>query len=181
MTTRDPDDTALLDRARGGDREAQGMLISRYADDVYRLTARLLSDRDLARDAAQDAFINVLNGLGSFRGQASVRTWILRVAANAAMTLGRRQTRRREIPLETAANAPAAARDTGDEVAARLDATRMEALLAQLPPKQRMAVILRIQNGLSYAEVGDVIDCSEGSARVNYHLGIRKLRELAAS
>ena len=180
MTTRDPDDTALLDRARAGDREAQGILISRYAEDVYRLTARLLSDADLARDAAQDAFVNVLNGLGAFRGQASVRTWMLRIAANAATTLGRRQTRRREIPLDAAGDVGDGA-DPGQDAAARLDGARMETLLAQLPEKQRMAVVLRIRSGLSYAEVGEVIDCSEGSARVNYHLGIKRLRELAAS
>jgi len=180
VTIPDPDDTALLDRARAGDREAQGILISRYAEDVYRLTARLLSDADLARDAAQDAFVNVLNGIGGFRGQASVRTWILRIAANAAATLGRRRTRRREIPLDAAGD-PADAAGGDDSAAARLDGARMERLLERLPEKQRMAVVLRIRNGLSYREVGEVIDCSEGSARVNYHLGIKRLRELAES
>ena len=180
MTIPDPDDTALLDRARAGDREAQGILISRYAEDVYRLTARLLSDADLARDAAQDAFVNALNGIAGFRGQASVRTWILRIAANAATTLGRRRTRRREFPLDAAGD-PADAGGGDDSAAARLDGARLERLLARLPEKQRMAVVLRVRNGLSYREVGEVIDCSEGSARVNYHLGIKRLRELAES
>jgi RNA polymerase sigma-70 factor (ECF subfamily) len=56
----------------------------------------------------------------------------------------------------------------------------LQKLLADLPMKQRMAVILRAQQGLSYAEVGAAIDCSEGAARVNYHLGIKRLKELAA-
>jgi RNA polymerase sigma-70 factor (ECF subfamily) len=60
----------------------------------------------------------------------------------------------------------------------RAEAGRVAALLEHLPPKQRMAVILRVNRGLSYAEVGDLLDCSEGAARVNYHLGVKRLREL---
>ena len=58
------------------------------------------------------------------------------------------------------------------------EAERAGRLLERLPPKQRMAVTLRIQQGLSYAEIGAVIDCTEGAARVNYHLGVKRLREL---
>lgn len=172
------DEAALLDRARAGDREAQGLLIGRYADDVYRVTSGVLRDHDLAQDAAQDTFVNVLRGIGSFRGQASLRTWIMRIAANAATTIGRRSTRRREQPLD-AAEPVALENDAGSAAETRADAQRLEALLARLPPKQRMAVTLRIQQDLSYAAIGEIIDCSEGAARVNYHLGIRRLREMA--
>jgi RNA polymerase sigma-70 factor (ECF subfamily) len=51
-------------------------------------------------------------------------------------------------------------------------------MLVRLPPKQRLAVTLRIHNGLSYAEVAQVMKSTEGAARVNYHLGIKRLREL---
>jgi RNA polymerase sigma-70 factor (ECF subfamily) len=175
------DEATLIARARDGDRDAQEALVRRYTDDVFRVTYRLLGDRDLAEDAAQDAFVNALHGLGSFRGDASFKTWLLRVALNAAKTLGRRQTRRREIPLVAADTTPAATRDIADTVAGQSEGARLQTLLEKLPTKQRMAVILRVQNGLSYAEVGQAIDCSEGAARVNYHLGIKRLRELAES
>jgi RNA polymerase sigma-70 factor (ECF subfamily) len=55
---------------------------------------------------------------------------------------------------------------------------RLSGLVEKLPPKQRMAVLLRVTKGLSYAEVGEILECSEGAARVNYHLGIRRLREM---
>lgn len=171
----------MIARARDGDRAAQEALINRYADDVFRVTYRLLGDRDLAQDAAQDAFVNALHGLAKFRGDASFKTWLLRVALNAAKTLGRRQTRRREIPLIAAESEPSAGRDIADAVAGQSEGERIQGLLQQLPMKQRMAVILRAQSGLSYAEVGEAIDCSEGAARVNYHLGIKRLRELAES
>jgi RNA polymerase sigma-70 factor (ECF subfamily) len=53
-------------------------------------------------------------------------------------------------------------------------------MVDRLPPKQRLAVTLRIHQGLSYAEAAQVMKCSEGAARVNYHLGIKRLRELLA-
>ena len=174
------DESALIARARTGDRDAQDALIRLYAADVYGLTSRLLGDRDLAQDAAQDAFVNALHGLERFRGEASFRTWLLRIALNAARTLGRRQTRRREISIVVASDT-AVEGDVANSALGRIDGKKLELLLQKLPTKQRMAVVLRAQNGLSYAEVGDAIGCSEGSARVNYHLGIKRLRELAQS
>ena len=60
----------------------------------------------------------------------------------------------------------------------RTEVARVRALLACLPEKQRLAVQLRVDEGLSFREIGGVIDSSEGAARVNYHHGIRRLREL---
>ncbi len=173
------DDAVLIALAREGDRAAQDALIRRYADDVYRVTLRFLEDRDLAQDAAQDTFVNALNGLHGFRGDASFKTWILRIAVNASKTLGRRRTRRREIPIVAAESEPAGGRDVAEALAAQMAGTKLERLLHMLPPKQRMAVTLRVQSGMSYIDIGNAIDCSEGSARVNYHLGIKRLRELA--
>ena len=67
--------------------------------------------------------------------------------------------------------------DAGSDVATRAEADRVGRLVDKLPPKQRMAVTLRIQQGLSYDEIGRIMKCSEGAARVNYHLGIKRLRE----
>ena len=69
-------------------------------------------------------------------------------------------------------------RDALRRQTSKRSATRASALLERLPEKQRMAVSLRINQGLSYQEIGVVLDCTEGAARVNYHLGIKRLREL---
>jgi RNA polymerase sigma-70 factor, ECF subfamily len=123
--------------------------------------------------------INALRALHTFRGDASFRTWLLRIALNAARTMARRQYHRREVALEAAAEL--AANDTGaaSDVVMKDEAERARELLAQLPEKQRMAVSLRVNQGLSYQEIGRVLDCTEGAARVNYHLGVKRLRELA--
>jgi RNA polymerase sigma-70 factor (ECF subfamily) len=172
------DDTSLLARARSGDREATELLVSRYLRDVYEMAARVLGDRDLAEDAAQDAFVNALGALHRFRGESSFRTWLLRIALNSARTLARRRGRRREVAIDLVEDIPG---DSGDEVT-RIgnvdDAKRVEVVLQRLPEKQRLAVMLRLQQNLSYTEVAAALSCSEGAARVNYHLGLKRLREL---
>lgn len=173
------DDAALLVRARAGDVRAREALIARYLDDVYALTARMLGDRDSGADAAQDAFVNALRGLDSFRGEASFRTWLLRIAANAARTMMRRSGRRRETPLEVAE--PLLADPAPDPAALTVqhdEAERALALLSKLPARQREVVTLRVTQGLDYREIGRIVGCSETAARVNYHHGMNRLREL---
>ncbi|HSJ25754.1 MAG TPA: RNA polymerase sigma factor [Longimicrobiales bacterium] len=172
------EEAALLERARAGEPEARELLVRRYVDDVYRLTVRILGDRDLAQDATQDAFVNALGALHRFRGDASFRTWLLRIAVNAARSIGRRQVRRREVNLVLADHEPSRGQDPATRAENATEVERVERVLATLPRKQRMAVALRVQQGLSYAEIAAALDCSEGAARVNYHLGVKRLREL---
>lgn len=175
---REIDEASLIARARDGDELAIDQLVRRYLGDVYSVTSRVLHDHELAQDAAQEAFVNALRGLQRFRGEASFRTWLLRIAVNAARTIGRRQTRRREVVLDEAQSVADERVDAAGAAVIRDEAGRINAVLARLPEKQRMAVSLRVHQGLSYQEIGAVLDCSEGAARVNYHLGVKRLREL---
>lgn len=172
-----PDDAELVERARAGDREALNLLLSRHLDAVYHTAYRILGDRDAAQDAAQDAFVSAVRALDGFRGDASFRTWLLRITVNAARSSGRRAGRRREAPLELVGERPGSEADPAEAAVQADEVERVEAALAQLPEKQRLSVTLRLQ-GLSHREVAEATDTSEGSARVNYHLGIKRLREL---
>jgi RNA polymerase sigma-70 factor (ECF subfamily) len=172
------DEGSLIARARTGDREAQELLIGRYVRDVYGAAIRILGDPDLAEDAAQDAFMNALRGLDRFRGESSFKTWLLRIAFNSARSVARRRGRRREVALTLVENAAGGEPDLATGVVRRAEFARAAKLLERLPPKQRMAVTLRVNQDLSYAEIGQIMDCTEGAARVNYHLGIKRLREL---
>ncbi|HUG40938.1 MAG TPA: sigma-70 family RNA polymerase sigma factor [Longimicrobiales bacterium] len=174
----DEDDQALVARARLGEGAALDALVSRHSRAVYELAYRVLGDSDLAEDAAQDAFVRALRALKGFRGDASFRTWLLRIALNTARSAGRTRTRRGEVPLELVSETLGGDADPEREAVARTEAARAERALAALPEKQRLAVTLRLHQGLSHREIADLTDMSEGSARVNYHLGVKRLREL---
>lgn len=171
------DENGLIERARTGDRAAFGELVRLHRDAVYRFVARWLADPDQALDVAQDVFVRAFNGLKDYRGESRFRTWLFSIALNAARSVARRQKRRGEVQLEALANI-AASLTPPDARAARAEAfARAARELATLPEKQRGAVTLRIYEGLSFKEIGEIIGCSEGAARVNYYHGIQKLRE----
>lgn len=172
------DEAGLIAAARSGDADAREALARRYLQDVYATALRILGDGDAAADAAQDAMVNALNGLDGFRGDASFRTWVLRITVNAARSLGRRKGRRKEVSLALVHDQSDDEPDISSRVVTQDEAARARDMLAQLPTKQRLAVTLRIDQGLSFREVGTTIGCSEGAARVNYHLGVKRLREL---
>ena len=175
MATVIPTDTELLERARTGDADA---LVRAYTAEVYRTAYRVLGDADLAADATQDAFVNAIGALSRFRGEASLRTWLLRIAVNAARSIGRRRGRRREIALDAAATVAARDGRIEERAVAGAEVERAQRALERLPEKQRLCVTLRVQEDLSYAEIGEIVGCSEGAARVNYHYGVQRLREV---
>lgn len=153
-------------------------LVDRHHGAAFRVALSLVSDPDLAQDVAQDAFLKAFRGLSGFRGDASFRTWMLTIAANTAKGALRKAMRRRETALDGVA--PVESPEASPEARAAIgeEAERARRMLAKLPEKQRMSVQLRVDEGLSFREIGEVIGSSEGAARVNYFHGIRRLREL---
>ncbi len=173
-----PDDQELVARARSGDERALGALVDRHHAAVFRTALAILRDEDQAADVAQDAFLKAFRGLDGFRGDAAFRTWMVSIAANEARSMLRRVGRRRETGLESAEVVPAPGTSPADRALQRLEADRVRSLLGRLPEKQRLAVTLRIEEGMSFREVGKAIGSSEGAARVNYFHGVRRLREM---
>ncbi len=173
-----PTDEELVQRVREGDEQAMNVLVDRHHGAVFRTCAAILSDEDLAADASQNSFLKAFKAVDRFRGEAAFRTWLLAIAGNEARGLLRKVKRRREDRLEDVDMLPAGGNDPSAEVALRSEVARVRAVLADLPEKQRLSVSLRIFEGLSFREIGETIDSTEGSARLNYHHGLRRFREL---
>jgi RNA polymerase sigma-70 factor (ECF subfamily) len=175
VTDVDPD-RELVERFRDGDRAAFDQLVRRHQRGVWHLVRRYVrSDADAA-DVTQQAFVRAFRGLVTFRGAASVRSWLYRIAINCALSWLR--DHRREQPAEIAEDAltdhhQAPARIEGDQVSARL-----RSAIAQLPPKQKMVLELRIFDDLSFREVAELADCSENTAKVNFHYAVKRLRDI---
>lgn len=170
-------DEVLVRRARDGEESALSALVKRHADAVYRVALAIAGDPDVAQDVSQDAFLKAFRGLEGFRGDAAFRTWLLTIAANAARGALRRQGRRRETDLDAAPPVASEVRGPDEDAVLVSEAARAREALGRLPEKQRLSVQLRVDEGLSFREIAEVIGSTEGAARVNYFHGIRKLRE----
>jgi RNA polymerase sigma-70 factor (ECF subfamily) len=173
-----PSDEELVDRARSGEMEAMDELVFRHHALVYRVAFGILRDEERAADAAQETFLKAFKGLKGFRGDAAFKTWLLTIAANEARGDLRRSGRRQELSLEAAGPVPSKEVSAAESMEMEEDAHRVRALLSNLPEKQKQAVTLRIFEELSFREIGAIIGSSEGAARVNYHHGIRRLKEM---
>jgi RNA polymerase sigma-70 factor (ECF subfamily) len=176
------DESYLIDRSQRGDLSAFNALVECYQRQVYNLCLRLLASAEAAEDATQEAFIAAYRRIDSFRG-GSFRAWLLRIAANASYDELRRQRRRPAASLEAAmatggaAEAPSPAAGPEDE-ALRLElGAHLQEGLATLPPDQRLAVILRDVQGLSYEEVAEVMRSSVGTVKSRIARGRTRMRE----
>ena len=129
-----------------------------------------------ASDVTQQVFVRAFRGLGAFRGAATVRSWLYRIAINTALSWIR--DHRREQPAEIAEDALVEAHPGPARLAEGQDGVRLRAAIAQLPPKQKLVLELRVFDDLSFKEVAELADCSENTAKVNFHYAVKRLRDI---
>ena len=173
--TRDPD-LDVVERFRGGERAAFDLLVRRHQKGVWRMVRRYIrSDADAA-DITQQVFVRAFRGLAAFRGAASVRSWLYRIAINCSLSWIRDHKREQpaEIDEESLVEAPIAqGRLEGSE-----DGVRLRSAIEKLPPKQKLVLELRVFDDLSFKEVAELADCSENTAKVNFHYAVKRLRDI---
>lgn len=174
----DPSDAALVERARAGDDAALSALVRRHQDAAFRVALSITRDEDTAQDVVQEAFVKAFRALDRFRGDAAFRTWMLTITANEGRGALRKRKRRAETSIDGLAPIEVDEPSPADLAELASESARAREMLENLPEKQRLSIALRIDEGLSFREIGDVIGSSEGAARVNYFHGIRRLREL---
>lgn len=178
--TAEPTDADLVGQAQEGSKDALDQLVLRHHGSVFRSVFAMLKDEDAAADATQDAFVKAMHALARFRGDSSFRTWVVAIAVNEVRGQMRKVKRRREEPLDSTFELVSGEQDALQRVTQGDEVRRIRTALEQLPEKQRLAVGLRIFEGMSFKEVGEAIHSTEGSARVNYHHGLKRLREMLA-
>ena len=143
------------------------------------LAYRLTGDEEDARDVVQEAYFRAYKGLGRFRGDAQFSTWMYRITANCASTqLGRRRRHRHDElheDLAVADERPSA--DPELQLEAVGLRSRVQAALAELPPKLRAVVVLRDIYDLPHEAIAAELGISESAAKVRLHRARKKLRE----
>jgi len=180
-----PSDTTLLERCAAGDRDALDDLFRRYRTVAYRVAYRLLGREADALDAVQDAFVKALKHLDRFRGHSSFKTWLLRIASNAALDVGRQRKREARVP-QAPRDDPPDRYGPADLPAPEAELTRtdlrdaIDAALARLPDTQRQTFVLHIDGGLTYKEVADTLGISIGTVMSRLFYARQKLKTLLA-
>jgi len=174
--------------ARQGHEPAFRELVRRYERPVFSLIYRMVRDRALAEDLAQETFVKVLNGIRSYRPEFKFSSWIFKIANNAAID----HLRRKHLDTLSLEGSPLAhsldaaeatalqigARDESplDEVAARELGTAIERAIARLRPEYRACILLRDVEGYSYDEIAQTLDLPLGTVKTYIHRARNELR-----
>ncbi|MBV8950344.1 MAG: sigma-70 family RNA polymerase sigma factor [Actinobacteria bacterium] len=169
----------LVAAAKAGDRVAFEEIVRATYVDTYTLALRLTANEEDARDVVQEVYLRAWKGIGRFRGDAQLTTWLYRITANASSTYVTRRRRHRSEPLDPLSE-PAEERvemqpEAAVESAVALE--RLAAAVAELPPKLRAIVVLKDVYGLSHEAIAEELGISVSAAKVRLHRGRRRLQE----
>jgi RNA polymerase sigma-70 factor (ECF subfamily) len=169
----EPTDEHLARAARFGDLDAFRGLVRRHRSRIYSLALRLVRDRTEAEDMAQEAFLRIYRGLGSFRGESAFTTWMVRVALNTFNRYLKRLPREAPLPTspgdpdrtEEAAGGVAPGPDPEADLLASLEAERLRRLVAALPRPFREAVTVFYLQERSVEEAAAALAISTGTLK----------------
>jgi RNA polymerase sigma-70 factor (ECF subfamily) len=185
-------DQEIVALARDGREAAYRELIRRYERPVFSLVLRMVRDRQLAEDLAQETFIKALNAIGSYRPEFKFSSWIFKIANNAAID----HLRRREVDTLSIDGAPNATTpddieatalqvgDRGETPLAELEARELggaiERAIGRLRPEYRSCIMLRHVEGLAYEEIAQLLDLPLGTVKTYIHRARHELRDMLA-
>jgi RNA polymerase sigma-70 factor, ECF subfamily len=181
-------DQEIVALARGGEEAAYRELVRRYERPLFSLLYRMVRDRELAEDLAQETFVKALNAIESYRPEYKFSSWIFKIANNAAIDhLRRRELDTLSLDGSPHAETPEAMQATALQIGARqespLDAVEakelggaIEAAIGRLRPEYRSCILLRHVEGRAYEEIAEILDLPLGTVKTYIHRARNELR-----
>lgn len=169
-----PSDEQLMLGLRDGELAAFDALFRRHYETVRAFCARTMGSANNGEDLAQETFLRILRHRATFRGDARFTTWAYRIARNVCLEQLGRLSRERRLAEQWRADAASAAPgqpDPGDDASERLAAA-----MASLPADHRELLVLCRYQGLPFTEIGAILGCTAGAARVRAHRALTALR-----
>jgi RNA polymerase sigma-70 factor (ECF subfamily) len=180
----------LVEAFREGKPGAFDAIVRTHQDRVYAFCLRMLSDREDALDVAQEVFLSAYRNLAGFRGEASLSTWLIRIAANRSLNrIRQRATRaaREVMSIEPQGDSESLFQPPGREgdrpdrmVESRETRKILEAAIANLDEDSRMLVLLSDVEGLSYEELSEEVGIPLGTVKSRLHRARMALRKMLA-
>lgn len=178
-------DSVVVRKVQAGEVAAFDQLVVKYRERIYSVIYNLTSNREDASDLTQDAFIKAFQSINRFGGQSSFFTWLYRIAVNGAHTHLRKNRLRTFFSIEQASEEEKTPEWLGQlaieagaekEIFARDLRQRLNEAFQKLSIKHRTVITLFEIDGLSHAEIAEVMDCSEGTVRSRLHYAKNQLQ-----
>jgi RNA polymerase sigma-70 factor (ECF subfamily) len=153
----------VIEGCQNGDQEAFRELFETHKDRVYSIALRYAGDPAVAMDIAQEVFVKLMSRIGQFRGDSSFESWLYRLVVNCCLDHRRRHKRLQPL-LDEVLDLFRSPQQTPLEDLMRDEMqAEVRRVVAKLAPEQRIAVVLRYTEGLSYEEIAEATGCSRGT------------------
>lgn len=177
METSHDADEWLMAQVALGHRQHLAHLMRRYASPLLTFIQRMVGDPHRSEELFQEVFLRVWTKRSKYRFPRSFRSWLFAIAANHCRTEYRRR-RFSVVSLNTPdSQEPEASGVSPMESAISTETSQLVAeAVRQLPARQRAVVVMRVWNGMSYAEIADVLTCGEATVRSHMHHGLATIR-----
>ncbi|MCK4412411.1 MAG: RNA polymerase sigma factor [Candidatus Eisenbacteria sp.] len=176
----EPDDAGLLRSVGAGSEPAFRTLFDRWSPRLGRFLFRVAGSRETGEDLLQEAFVRIVHAAPRFEPRGSVGAWMYRICANLAYSHWRRQrARAAAIPCKPLVleSLPATSAEAPDRMRlSRAFSEDVGRALERLSRNHRVVFLLKAQQGLTYAEIGEILQCPEGTAKSRFHYAVRHLR-----
>ncbi len=159
----DANDREVIEACQRGDYDAFRALFEAHKDRVYSIALRYSGDRAEAMDIAQETFLKLLGSIRDFRADSSFESWLYRIVVNRCLDHKRRG--RRWLPfLDGLLDAVSAPAESALHRLLRAEQEQsVQSIVGKLPAEQRIVVVLRYTEGLSYDQIAEVLGCSAGT------------------
>ena len=171
------DDNELIQKFQNGDEKAFEQLVRNNLNNVFGFFMKVTRDEMSAEDLTQDVFMKLYKNLKNFRHDSNFSTYLYRINSNTVNSWITRNKWKNLLHLDQAP-------DKGEyDIKNEAEWTKEElwSEISKLPNKQRRVMILRITDSLSYSEISKITGMSEGTAKVNFHHGLKKLKEVLSN
>ena len=171
------DDNELIQKFQNGDEKAFDQLVRNNLNNVFGFFMKVTRDEMSAEDLTQDVFMKLYKNLKNFRHESDFSTYLYRINSNTVNSWITRNKWKNLLHLDQAP-------DKGEyDIKNETEWSKEELWneISKLPNKQRQVMILRITDSLSYSEISKITGMSEGTAKVNFHHGLKKLKEVLSN
>lgn len=168
-------DLQLVEEVRNGQRASFSELVKRHQKGLLRLSMRFVKDLDIAQDVVQESFIKTYEKLNSFEGRSSFKSWLYQITVNSARNKLRESRHNYsdiediQIGIDAMAEKSLVHKAVGDILNLEVE---------KLPFKQKTALVLRVYEDMSFAEIAEVMECPYDTAKANYRHALLKLKEV---
>jgi RNA polymerase sigma-70 factor (ECF subfamily) len=182
VTVTNPTDAELVEACLAGRREAFDLIVERHRRHVYQLCYRFVGNHEDASDLAQDVFVRAFRALKNFKRQASIGTWLYRIAVNVSLNRVSAKTPRPEsldvLLLASDERIASEAESPAETLLRGERARRVREAIARLPKKQRTTLVLRVYHELPHEEIAGILGSSVGAVKANFFHALNNLRKL---